>query len=208
MKQFHAELRDGFDAEAFQPTFLAISAALWQGKLGLARELQASSDLDEVPATYRSVIELHLRALAGPPWTESGVDLPNSTSVHNERALLRLLAGDLAARTTLLVERHRELDAPGRSRLPTLHTLLSRCADRRARATCRRRCRRVAPLLGRQPDPPLPGLWTVHRAITLVLLAERERDTGLARAALALLDSVDADVDVRAWIARRAERVI
>ncbi|MCU1427607.1 MAG: serine/threonine protein kinase [Actinomycetia bacterium] len=203
---YTARFRAVANADAFQPIFLAISAALWQGKVELARSLLRSHEADELPPVFRTIAELNLRALGGSPWTEAGIDLPHSTSAHNERALLRFLNGEALQANQLLVERH------------------AQCVERAGHAF-----QRFAPCFAgalvaalgpaeTEPavewlrtwvvEPPLPGLWVVHRAIAALLLAERDHDRGLALSAMELLDRVDPDEGVRAWITSRARQLL
>jgi hypothetical protein len=58
-------------------------------------------------------------------------------------------------------------------------------------------------------EPPLPGLWAVHRCMTAMLLAERDPDNArrYAGPALETLNTVDPDPRVRRWIEERLRRL-
>ncbi len=201
---FHERFRGVADAEGFRAVFGAVCAALWQGQVDLARDFLARPEANEIPPVFRTMLELNVRALSGPPWSSAGVKLPPNTSTHNERALLHLLAGRTAEADALLTERNRELLRRAGHSFQRFTPYFAGALT----AALGPRDAGGAPAWLRTwvTDPPLPGLWVVHRAITGLLLAEREADADLARAAVALLSGVDADDAVRQWVQDWANR--
>jgi hypothetical protein len=185
-----------------------VCAAIWQGHLREASQLLDTTIGEALPPVHRAIVDLTVRALAGPPWALDGLPSTPGTTGHPERALLHLLRGERAEAETLLNERLSERRAavgdftprftpffPGPLVLPLAST--SGTADRDW-------------LVGWILKAPLPGLWPVNRAVAAVLLSEQDPSlrTSLAQAALTLTEQVDPDESVARWITERARSLL
>jgi hypothetical protein len=190
---------------ADMPEIAAVCSLAWTGTSGAARRIFDDRVRHDLPAQLTALYELALRALEGPPWPLGDVELPPTTMVHNERALLHLLRGEDPLAHVLLRERYEDrlrTTGSGRQRFspyfPGALVAALGPADTEPE---------VGWLLEWIHRPPFPGLWTAHRAICALLLSERSEPPGpgLAATAMRLIESTDADDSVRGWIADRAE---
>jgi tetratricopeptide (TPR) repeat protein len=188
------------------PEIAAVCSLAWSGTSSAARRLFDDRVHDHLPQQLAALYELSLRALEGPPWSFAGLDLPATTTVHNERALVHMLRGEYSEADTLLRERYahrRSTTGSGRQRFSPYFpgALVAALGPPDTEPA-------VGWLLDWIHRPPFPGLWVAHRAICALLLSERADppEPGLARAAMRLLESTDADDSVRRWIGDRAGR--
>jgi hypothetical protein len=191
-----------------EPSAAAVCAALWQGRVAEATTLLETHVGDSLPPLHRAIVELIIRALAGPPWPLDDLPRTDATLANPERAMLHLLRGERGQADALLQERFVERSA-------VVGTFRQRFTPFFPGALVLA----LGPP-GTQPDhawlehwihdAPLPGLWPVNRAIAAILLAEQhhERRDALARAALALIEPLRADDRVAGWITQRAETLL
>jgi hypothetical protein len=191
---------------ADSPELGALCSLAWAGMPATARELLEDRVANHLPAQLATLLELVLRALEGPPWPLDGLELPETTSIHNERSLLHLLRGERPEAEALLRDRYEDrlrTMGSGRQRFSPYFpgALVSALGPPDAAPD-------VSWLLERIHRPPFPGVWVVHRAICALLLSERADppEPALAEAAMRLVESTNADDSVRQWIFERAER--
>jgi tetratricopeptide (TPR) repeat protein len=191
---------------ADSPELGALCSLAWAGMPSTARELLEERVASRLPPQLATLLELVLRALEGPPWPLEGLELPATTSLHNERSLLHLLRGERREAEVLLRERYDD-------RLRTVGSARQRFSPYFPGALVAalgpaETEPQVDWLLGWIHDPPFPGLWIAHRAICALLLSERPEppEPELADVARRLIDSTNADEPVRRWITERAER--
>lgn len=194
-------------SEADTPEAAALCVLLWHGRAHQARELSDDRVAKFFPRQMRTLYELALRALEGPPWSLEGLGYEQTTTLqHYDRALLHLLRSEHAAAQVLFRERYadrKRLTGFARQRFSPYFpgALISALGPSDTEPD-------VSWLLGWIHDPPFPGVWIAHRAICAVLLSERASppEPNLAQAAMRLLDSTNADDSVRRWIGDRAQR--
>src|SRR5262249_17924495 len=96
-------MRDAGDSQPAEASFPAVCTLLWSGHL---HELRLwTEEFDALPRLHREMLDLHVRALQGPPWTVPHVGADRDTTFHYERALLHYLRGEDSLAAELL--RHR-----------------------------------------------------------------------------------------------------
>jgi hypothetical protein len=191
---------------AIIPPATAICAALWSGKVAVAKKLLAGPIGRPLPAVHATLFTLNARVLEGPPWRTEVAAAISGTVTNRELALLHYLRGEREQADHLLIERH--IERVGKAGLsferftPFFPGPLVAALGPAASDSDRRWLK--AWIL----DAPLPGLWLVHRAIAAVLLAERDDEdrADMARACLALLERAQPDAPVRRWIEARAHK--
>jgi hypothetical protein len=148
---------------------------------------------------------LECRALAGPPWSFDDIPTLPSTAAHNERALLHYLREEREQGDALLRERHadrvRDVGHAFQRFTPVFPGALVAALGPLDTAP------NAEWLIQWIIDPPLSGMWVVHRAIAAMLLAERGGDRALVTAAHRLLEQANPDAIVASWIRRRLEQV-
>ncbi len=188
---------------ADEPEIAAACSLAWVGMSDAARHLFDERVRSRVPFQIGTVFELVLRAIAGPPWVLDGLDLPETTLPHYDRALLHLLRGEPAIADQLFRERYedrRRVSGSGRQRFSPYFpgALVAALGPPDTDP-------RVDWLLEWIHRPRFPGLWIAHRAICALLLAERVNppEPGLADTAITIIDSTAADASVRAWVSER-----
>jgi eukaryotic-like serine/threonine-protein kinase len=204
ISQRYTELGDVTRADS--PEIGAVCSLAWAGMSATARGLLEDRVRDRLPVQLATLLELVLRALEGPPWPLGEVELPPTTMVHNERALLHLLRGEDSLAHVLLRERYEDrlrTTGSGRQRFSPYFpgALVAALGPFDTKPE-------VGWLLEWIHRPPFPGLWTAHRAICALLLSERADppELGLGETAIRLIASTNADDSVVRWIGQRAER--
>jgi hypothetical protein len=198
------EIGDASGADT--PEIAALCVPLWHGRSRDARDLFAHRVAAHLPVQMRTLCELVLRALEGPPWSLDTVDGFATTSLNNERALLHLLRGEQTEAELLFRERYADLlnaTGSGHQRFSPYFpgALVAALGPPDTEP-------KIGWLLEWIHRPPFPGLWIAHRGICALLLSERvdPPEPNLHDAALRLLESTNADDAVREWIGERAER--
>ena len=196
----------GEASRANMPEGSALCSILWRGRTSQARALLEERVGDHLSTGTHTLYELVIRALEGPPWRLDGVEFPDLTIIHNERALLHLLRDEHTEADALFRERYAERMSnlgSGRQRFSPYFpgALVAALGPVDTEPD-------VAWLLGWIHEPPFPGVWIAHRAVCALLLGERAEppEPGLAEVARRLIESTDADDSVRRWITERAER--
>jgi tetratricopeptide (TPR) repeat protein len=200
----YAELGDVTKADT--PEIGALCNLAWIGRPEAARLLLDTRVRDHLPPQFATLYDLVLRAIEGPPWSLDGLDLPETTLPHYERALLHVLRGEQPAADTLFRERYqdrRRVTGSGRQRFSPYFpgALVAALGPSDTEPD-------IGWLLDWIHRPRFPGLWIAHRAICALLLSERIEppQTGLDEVAVRLISSTDAEASVRRWISERAAR--
>jgi hypothetical protein len=186
----------------------AVCAALWQGRVSEARRLLESPMSSGIPLQLQSVFDLIALTLEGPNWPLDSDPEPTGTLTYPMHALIRYLRGERDAGDRLLVARYDDRIAwAGHAYQRFMPFYPASVVTTLGPASTEPD---TAWLHQWMVDPPLPGLWTVYRAIAAIVFAEHhpDRRAEFATGALALMARVTPDEGVGRWITERASRLL